>query len=143
MKKADIYIKTDSSSPKQTEKWYGYVMECKVAGEIKTREGFGKITGTYHKAVLTALIEALERFKEPCEIYIHTEDVFVLNMIELNLAVWAEKEFQTTKGKPVANQEEWAKIWDLSNKHLLLTEPGEHGYTEWLLTEMERRKKNV
>ena len=57
-----IYITTDSSSPKATEKHYGYVLECMVGGEAKTREGFGKVTGTYHQAVLTALAEALERF---------------------------------------------------------------------------------
>lgn len=136
-----IYITTDSSSPKTTEKHYGYVLECMVGGEAKTREGFGKVTGTYHQAVLTALAEALGRFNQSCEVCICTEDEFVLNMLERNLAIWAGNEFLTSKKKPVANQEEWMRIWDLSNKHLILTAPGKHEYTGWLQGEIEKRKE--
>lgn len=106
MYQTKIYITTDSSSPKATEKHYGYVLECMVGGEAKTREGFGKVTGTYHQAVLTALAEALGRFNQSCEVCICTEDDFVLNMLERNLAIWAGNEFLTSKKKPVANQEE-------------------------------------
>ena len=136
-----IYITTDSISPKITEKYYGYVLETTVAGEAKTREGFGKITGTYHQTVLRALAEALDRFNQPCEVCICTEDEFVLNMLERNLSIWAENEFLTSKRKPVANREEWMKIWSLSNKHLILTEPGKHEYTGWLQGEIQKRKE--
>lgn len=136
-----IYIETDSISSKTTEKQYGYVLECKIAGEIKTREGFGKVNGTYHNAVLTAMVEALGRFNQSCEIYIHTENKFVLNMLELNLVKWAGNEFLTSKGKPVTNQEEWMRIWNLSTKHLILTEPGSHIYSGWLQSEMKARKE--
>lgn len=141
MLRAKIYITTDSASPKASEKYYGYVLECMVAGEARTKEGFGKITGTYHQAVLTALAKALERFKQPCEICVCTEDVFVLGMLEHNLATWAGNEFLTSKRKPVANQAEWMRIWSLSNKHLILTAPGKHGYTGWLQGEMQKRKE--
>lgn len=46
MQQVKIYIETDSSSPKATEKHYGYVLEVMVSGQAVTREGFGKITGT-------------------------------------------------------------------------------------------------
>ena len=100
MYQTKIYITTDSSSPKATEKHYGYVLEC-----------------------------------------ICTEDEFVLNMLERNLAIWAGNEFLTSKKKPVANQEEWMRIWSLSNKHLILTSPGKHEYTGWLQGEIEKRKE--
>ncbi len=86
MYQTKIYITTDSSSPKATEKHYGYVLEC-------------------------------------------------------NLAIWAGNEFLTSKKKPVANQEEWMRIWSLSNKHLILTAPGKHEYTGWLQGEIEKRKE--
>ena len=57
-----------------------------VSGQAVTREGFGKITGTYHQTVLTALAKALDRFNQSCEVCICTEDDFVLNMLERNLA---------------------------------------------------------
>ena len=142
MYQTKIYITVDSSSPKPSAKYYGYVLECMVAGEARTREGFGKITGTYHQAVLTALTEALDRFNQPCEVCICAEDEFVLNMLERNLAIWARNEFLTSKRKPVANQGEWMKIWDLSNKHLILTEPGKHEYTGWISEQIKVRKEN-
>ena len=97
MQQVKIYIETDSSSPKATEKHYGYVLEVMVSGQAVTREGFGKITGTYHQTVLTALAKALDRFNQSCEVCICTEDDFVLNMLERNLAIWAGNEFLTSK----------------------------------------------
>lgn len=120
MQQVKIYIETDSSSPKATEKHYGYVLEVMVSGQAVTREGFGKITGTYHQTVLTALAKALDRFNQSCEVCICTEDDFVLNMLERNLAIWAGNEFLTSKRKPVANQQEWMEIWRLSNRHMYL-----------------------
>lgn len=141
MKRADVFLKTDSVSPKKAEKWYGYVLEYKADGETKTREGFGKIEGTYHQAVLTALIEALERFRESCEVHVHTENEFILNMIDTNLKKWAGNEFQNSRGKPVANQEEWIEVWGLSNKQLLITEHGDHEYASWLESAIRREKE--
>lgn len=141
MKRADVFLKTDSVSPKKAEKWYGYVLEYKADGETKTREGFGKIEGTYHQAVLTALIEALERFRESCEVHVHTENEFILNMIDMNLEKWAGNEFQTSRGKPVANREEWIEVWRLSNKQLLITEHGDHEYASWLESAIRREKE--
>lgn len=136
-----IYITTDNISPKAAEKYYGYVLECIVSGETRTREGFGKITGTYHKTVLTALAEALNRFNQPCEICIRTEDEFVLSMLKSNLTVWAENGFLNSKGKPVANQAEWMRIWSLSKKHIIRTKPGRHEYTDWIQREIQKRKE--
>lgn len=65
MQQVKIYIETDSSSPKATEKHYGYVLEVMVSGQAVTREGFGKITGTYHQTVLTALAKALDGSTSP------------------------------------------------------------------------------
>jgi hypothetical protein len=87
MQQVKIYIETDSSSPKATEKHYGYVLEVMVSGQAVTREGFGKITGTYHQTVLTALAKALDRFNQSCEVCICTEDDFVLNMMEYKITI--------------------------------------------------------
>lgn len=140
MQQVKIYIETDNSSPKATEKSYGYVLEVMISGQAVTREGFGKITGTYHQTVLTALAEALERFNQSCEVCICTEDEFVINMLERNLSIWAGNEFLTSKKKPVANRQEWMRIWRLSNRHLILTESGKHQYTGWLKGAIENWK---
>lgn len=136
-----IYIDVDNISAKPTSKWFGYVLECKALGGVITREGFGHILGTYHRATLVAMAKAMERLNQSCEVHIHTEDEFVLNMLENNLDHWAANGYITTKRKRIANKEEWMKIWELSNKQLILTEPGEHSYTKWLQGEIEKRKE--
>ncbi len=138
-----IYITVDSASVKPTEKWFGYVLECKISGQTYTREGFDRMVGTYHQTILTAMAKGLERLTKSCEVHLHTEDDFVLNMLENNLDRWATVGFVTTKGKPVANQEEWIRIWELSQNQLILSEPGKHEYSGWLMSEIERRKEGI
>ena len=120
MFEAHIYISTDSSSSKITEKHYEYVLECcLMSGKTARREGKGKTKGTYHQATLTAMTEALKRFNQSCEIYIHMQDGFVLNMMGHNLDRWAGNGFLTSRGEPVANQKEWMKLWTVSRGQLI------------------------
>lgn len=132
MQKVNVFIAIDNISPKPTEKKYGYILECDVKGEAVTREGYGQTYGSYHKAVLMAIADALERFNKKCNITIHTEDDFVLNMMQKNLHRWAENGFLTTKGKSVANNEEWSRVWSLAEKQNIQTKPGAHAYSNWL-----------
>lgn len=141
MQEVHIYIGVDSISAKPSAKRFGYVLECRVAGQTVTREGFGQTAGTYHQATLMAMAEAMERLNQSCEVYLHTEDEFVLNMLERNLDRWAGSGFTTSKGKPVANQEEWMKLWGLSQKQLILTAPGKHAYSGWLQGEIQNRNR--
>lgn len=141
MMTARIYIAVDSSSPRQTGKHYGYVLECEVSGEARTREGFGAVTGTYNQATLAALAKALGRFTKKCELHIHTENAFALHMIQNNLEAWAANGFTTSRGKPVANREEWKEVWRLSQGHLIVPEPGGHPYSGWLQSEIQKRKE--
>lgn len=85
MRRVDIYIETDSTSPRPHVRKYGYVLECDLRGRPVTREGFGQTEGTYNQSVLIALAEALVRIKQPCEIHIHSGNEFVLNMVDNNL----------------------------------------------------------
>ena len=59
MQRIDIYIETDSTSPRTLARKYSYVLECELRGRPVTREGFGQTEGTYNQSVLTALTEAL------------------------------------------------------------------------------------
>ena len=141
MLETHIYIEIDSRTQRESDKNYGYILEC--LGKTSTKEGFGTARATYNKANLIAITEAIKRFKEPCEIHIHTRDEYVLNMIERCLNAWAENGFQNAKGKPVANQKEWMELWEQSQNHLLLTEPGEHSYSSWLQTQFKERTQNA
>ena len=74
-----LYIEVDSTAVRVSNKWFGYVLECSVHGEPKTREGFGEIEGTYHKAVLTAMVHGIERINRSCEVHVHTENTYILH----------------------------------------------------------------
>ena len=143
MQRIDIYIETDSTSPRTLARKYSYVLECELRGRPVTREGFGQTEGTYNQSVLTALTEALARIKQPCEIHIHSGNEFVLNMVDNNLSKWAAGGFVTGKGKPVAKREEWETIWNLLKGPMTVTEHGGHAYSGWLKNEMERRNFDV
>ena len=138
MMKTHVYIAVDSCSTRISKKNYAYILECTVAGEIVTKEGYGQAEGSYHKAVLEAIADALERFTKPCEITIHAENTFILNMFTSYLEKWAENGFLTAKGKPITNREEWIRVHKASAKHEIHTDPGKHAYSKWLAEKMEK-----
>lgn len=143
MQRVDIYIETDNTSPRAMPRKYGYVLECELHGRTVTREGFGQTEGTYNQSVLTALAAALERLREPCEIHIHSNNRFILNMVDNNLGKWAAGGFVNGKGDPIANREQWEKVWSLLKGLTTVTEHGSHAYSGWLRSEMERREIDV
>lgn len=119
MQETRIYIKTDSNFPGVSDKHYAYRLECWINGVARTSEKdprFGKIKGTFNQVVLKILIEAFERFKCPCVVYIHSENHFVLNSIKCDLKKWAETQFTRTYGEPVANKEEWGSFMEIVSK---------------------------
>ena len=89
MYKVDLWVWTDSRSPKEDLKAYAYSIEMRrPSGEIYRKTGEDNISGTWNKATLTAIANALERFSANAEVTIHTENRWVMNMMEHNLMVW-------------------------------------------------------
>lgn len=135
---AHIYIGTDSRSPRPKARRYGYVLECE--GHPDTREGFGELTGTYNQAVIQAAAAALKRFNRRCEIRIHTENSYVLEMIARNLGTWAKNEFRTAAGKPLKHREDWERLWESIQDQIICGIPGKHAYSEWIENELKTRE---
>lgn len=142
MKTVNIYIGTDCASTRKSKKSYGFVMECFVRGEARTKETFGESEGTFHRVILEVICKALERMKEPCEIHLYTEDVYVLNMIDNYLEKWKANGFRTSKDKPVKNEDLWQQYHRLAEKHLIKTEYGANQYLNWIKEEIEKRRKD-
>lgn len=137
MKRVDIYIAIDSKNTRKSKRKFGFVLECELAGNPYTKEGFGEVEATYNGATLKAINEALDRLKFCCEVHIHTENGFIANMMEHNLDVWAGTDFKTKKGKPVENKEEWKKLWEQSQKNLIIMAAGRHSYSNWVEEQMK------
>lgn len=142
LQRVDIYVETDSRNPAACERYGGYVLEyIGACGEPETREDFFQMTGTYHGVVLERLTTALCRMRWRCEVHIHTQDAYILNMVDKFLTTWAENNFHNSKGELVKNKDAWEQLWQQVRKHEIVIEHGLHSYYGWMQTEMEKMKK--
>ena len=116
------------------------VLEVKGAAGDTTREGFGEVVGTHRLATLIALSHALGRFCRPCEIHVHSEDGWVLAMLDKRLGKWAQCDYKDSKGNEIDHRAEWEAVHKLAKGHLLVPEPGRHSYSSWMESEFKRRK---
>lgn len=137
-----IYLGTEDKSPRKKERQYGYVLECEWNGQTVTKEGFGRVNGTYNQAVLRALAEALGRITRRCEITICSENEFVLDMLVHNLKTWADHAFCLAGGKELKNKAEWEVIWERVKIHQVTVNTGCGSYLIWMREEMKRRKRD-
>ena len=138
----DIYIECSSASPKEKERQYRYLLECRsLPGN--TRSGGDFMTGTFNMVTMTALIQALERIKWPCTVYIHCRNEWMLNMISHQLHIWKEKDFRNSKGNLIANAGLWQRITELTEEHEVITVAGKHEYSNWMTEEMRKGEQNV
>lgn len=140
----DLYIETDSKSPRTTSGWCGYVLAACKGESIHTIEGFRYVRGTNHQLMLQAIGDAMERIIKPCEITIHTSDRYLQTALEKYLPVWKENGFLTTKGEPVKYSALWETIGQQLEQHQIRWEITKaHKYSTRMRTEIERRKRDV
>lgn len=138
----DIYIECSSTSPREMDRQYRYLLECR-SHPGNTRSGGDRLTGTYNMASLVALIEAMERIVRPCVVYVHCRNEWMLNMLRHQLHEWIEKDFRNSKGNLIANAGLWQRIAELSEDHDMVGVSGKHAYSTWMKEEMERGEQDV
>lgn len=126
MYKVDIYITVSPASTRKDKKNYAFVLSCKGVN----RDGSGSMEGTYHETTLHAINQALSRLKQSCEVTLHCEDEFVLNMYENNLARWVANNFKTAKGETVLHHEEWRELWRLTRGQKIIPVKGKHAHSK-------------
>ena len=144
MQTVHIYVETENTSPRSTSRMAGYVLEYKKqSGEMKTAEDFSQKIGTYHRAILLAMEDALKRMNRPCELHIHTQDEYVLNSIDKYLHIWAANGWRNKKGDLVKNHFEWSRLWRLLQGHLIVTEAGMHSRYSNMVTQMREKMREI
>ena len=79
----------------------------------------GDASTTNNKMELTAAIEALKEIKEPCEIILYTDSIYVLKGIEEWIHNWKKRGWKGSNRKPVKNIELWKKLDELRDKHTI------------------------
>ena len=83
----------------------------------KSFSGFEKET-TNNRMEMQAVIEALSRLKEHCEIDLYSDSAYIVNAFQNNwIDSWQKKNWKTSDNKEVKNIDLWLKILELSSKH--------------------------
>ena len=72
---------------------------------------------TNNRMELRAAIEALRALKEPCEVVLTTDSVYVRNGITEWLADWKRRGWRTAGRKPVKNIDLWQALDEESSRH--------------------------
>ena len=137
-----IFIETDNRVQKEHFRRYGYVLASEYKGELITAEGFGPTRDTYHGTILEALREAVSRLKGRCELIVHAQDQYVLNMLTEKMKDWKEADWKGADGKEISHADKWKAISDRLEElgvTEISTAAGHHEYTRWLQSEIDKR----
>lgn len=115
-----IYVVIDDHQPKKKERWAGYVIEAE--GHEKQIISTRCLQATANNAVITMMIEALDRFTRPADITMHIDSAFVARTatrIERrdgrtmnDLELWQESAWRTARGTEVKNRAEWQRLYN-------------------------------
>lgn len=84
---------------------------------------------TNNRMELQAAIEALECLEEPCEVEVVTDSAYLKNGMQMWLEGWKSKDWRTSDGAPVKNQDLWRRLDELAGIHQVRWEwvPGHSG----------------
>lgn len=143
MFEVDIYIETSIKGPGRRKGWYAYVLEYQTRRNgIQTREDFGvQESTTYLQSGLLAMINALKRLNASCIVNIHTDNIFVKNMVDRKmLKEWKRNGWLNASGDTVANKQEWQRLEQLmSGNKVEFFQEKRNAYSAWMQEEAKRR----
>lgn len=114
MKKVEIY--TDGSCKKNPGPGgWGAVL---VYGERELELSGGQADTTNNRMELTAVIEALKRLREPCQVTLTTDSKYVSDGISRGWAAsWRARGWKKADKSPALNPDLWGTLLDLCEKH--------------------------
>lgn len=73
---------------------------------------------TNNEMEMTAVYEALNALKFPCEVELYSDSAYVVNtFLQGWIFNWIKKDWHTASGEPVKNKELWQKILKLTKTH--------------------------
>lgn len=114
MKKVEIY--TDGSCKKNPGPGgWGAVL---VYGKRELELSGGQADTTNNRMELTAVIEALKRLREPCQVTLTTDSKYVSDGISRGWAAsWRARGWKKADKSPALNPDLWGTLLDLCEKH--------------------------
>lgn len=128
MKKVTIYTTTSTKKLKVEIGYYAAIVEYIARDGPATREaaGFEENT-TYNRLVLQAIINGLCELGQACEVTIHTDCVFVRNMLNSdNPERWQRSEWIKRGGGEVKHKDLWQQYLAVKGKHKITAKPNDY-----------------
>ena len=78
----------------------------------------GEAHTTNNRMELTAVIEALELLREPCEVTLYSDSQYVCNALKLGWAEkWQKNGWMRNRKEKALNPELWQRLLELCGKH--------------------------
>ena len=141
MKKTEIYICSAVNSIKAVDGYGTYLLVYKASnGQLGTMDEtceLKKATKTTSELMLVA--QALERYREPCEITVHVRVSQTVTALSEWMPAWQENEWKNSKGEEVSP---WYKAISERSEGHIITYTAERGeFSSWLEDETRRRKE--
>lgn len=87
----------------------GWAVLLRCDGSERSWSGHAAQT-TNNRMELTAVIEALERLRRPCEVDVYTDSQYVVKGMTEWLANWKRRGWRTADRRPVLNQDLWERL---------------------------------
>lgn len=140
MKKVTIYTKASTKNLKVEIGYYAAIVEYVARDGPVSRPvvGYEKNT-TYNRLVLQAIICGLCALNQPCEVTIHTDCVFVRNMLNSdNPERWQRSEWIKRGGGEVKHKDLWQQYLEVKGEHKITAKPNDY---EGLLDYLQKMDK--
>lgn len=81
MQQVNVFIETSSRFRGNVERKCGYVLSTQLRTGKETREHFGRVTGTYHQAILLTMVDALNHMTRTCDVCFYISDLYVTSRL--------------------------------------------------------------
>lgn len=88
-----------------------------MQGSYKKEISGGQKQTTNNIMELTAVIQALRLLKHPCKVQVYSDSAYVVNaFLQGWIYNWMKRNWKTSDGSPVKNQELWKELYDFTKK---------------------------
>ncbi|WP_020650104.1 MULTISPECIES: ribonuclease HI [Solimonas] len=94
----------------------GWGAVLQYGGHRRTLKG-GELDTTNNRMELRAAIEALNALKQPCEVMLFTDSVYVMQGLTQWMPNWKARGWRTADKKPVKNQDLWQSLDAAVQRH--------------------------
>lgn len=92
---------------------------------------------------MLTMVDALDHMTRTCDVCFYISDLYVTSRLG-KITEMAGSGWLDTKGKPIANREEWRRLFKAINQlpdpHKISAKTEKHSYSAWLREEMKHRE---